>query len=62
MKTLTYINLAIAAVVAACCCYQVLFTGTTGAAKVANPGIQSLQKPAVPKNSLTCLGVVRVGI
>ena len=26
MKTLTYINLAIAAVVAACCCYQVLFT------------------------------------
>ena len=26
MKALTYINLAIAAVVAACCCYQVLFT------------------------------------
>ena len=33
-----------------------------GAASVANPGIQSLQNPAVPKNSLTCLGVASVGI
>ena len=36
--------------------------GYNRAVKVTNPGIQNLQKPAVSKNSLTCLGVVMVGI
>lgn len=36
--------------------------GYKGAAREANPGTHSLQNPAVPRNSLTCRGVVGVGI
>lgn len=37
-------------------------SGYSGAAKVAKPGIQSLQKPAVPRNSHTYRGVLGTGM